>query len=125
MRDILTDFGIITTATADTSVAFPNGIDAGQGGNLGRINDLYVVAQIDAKTVPASDLITIDIYHGDAVSGETVVQSYSAPVRAYAIGDTFSFKLPADHKQYLSAKGKVKTTTGVKIHLWLEVGEPA
>ena len=60
MRDVDTDFGTISTAASAAYTEFPYGVNAGEGGNLGKICKLYVRVKIEgSKAVPSTDTISI------------------------------------------------------------------
>ena len=125
MRDILSDFGTAKVTTADTAVAFPNGVDAGDGGNIGRLCELFISCYIEGSTaVPAAEVIQFDLLDADTTGAGTVVGSYVRPAGALAVGDHFSFKIPVkDHKRYLSLQVTADTTANLTFHCFLEEGE--
>ena len=123
MRDILTDFGTATTA-ADTAANFANGVNAGEGGNLGRLCDLFVHVKVEGSTaVPAAEVLTFSVLQKSDTGAGTAVLNYVRPAGALPVGGDIVFKLPADHLQYLSLSVTADTTAGIVLHAWLEEGE--
>ena len=124
MRDILSDFGVAKTAASAAVVAFPYGADAGQGGNLGRLCNLWVHVKVEGSTaVPAAEVLTFDVLHKADKGAGTVVHTYVRPAEALAVGGEIVFKLPADHLRYLSLQVKASTTANISLHAYLEEGE--
>ena len=122
-REKYTDFGVITT-TAATAVAFPNGVDAGDGGNIGRICDLFVhVAVEGSKAVPAAEGITFTVKDGDTTGAGTAIATIVRPKGALAVGEKYVFRLPMEHKRYISLEATADTTAGISLRAWLEEGE--
>lgn len=128
MRDVDSDFGTITTTApasgAASYVDFPYGINAGEGGNLGKICKLYVRVKVEgSKAVPNTDTITIQVLHKEDTGAGTLLTTHSEPAKAMAVGDSFVFDLPDEHKQYISLKGAASTTAGIVLHAYIEMGE--
>ena len=128
MRDVDSDFGTITTAAPSSGAAsyaeFPYGINAGEGGNLGKICKLYVRVKVEgSKAVPSTDTITIQVLHKEDTGAGTLLATHSEPAKAMAVGDSFVFELPAEHKQYISLKGAASATAGITLHAYIEMGE--
>ena len=124
MRDVDSDFGTINTAASAAYTEFPYGINAGEGGNLGKICKLYVRVKIEgSKAVPASDTISIQVLHKADTGAGTLLITHSEPAKAMAVGDSFVFELPAEHEQYISLKGAASTTSGITLHAYIEMGE--
>lgn len=124
MRDVDTDFGTISTAASAAYTEFPYGVNAGEGGNLGKICKLYVRVEIKgSKAVPSTDIISIQVLHKEDTGAGTVLATHSEPAKAMAVGDSFVFELPAEHKQYISLKGSASATSGITLHAYLEMGE--
>lgn len=123
MRDILTDFGVVKT-TAATEVAFPNGVDAGAGGNLGKICPLFIHVKVEGSTaVPAAEELEFTVKDKDTTGAGDDLLVYKRPASALAVGGDIVFKLPADHRRYLSLGVTADTTANISLHAWLEEGE--
>lgn len=123
MRDILNTFGTATTVTANTAVAFPNGVDAGNINTLGLVDNLYVRVVIGTKAPVSTDTITININHDAGKTGTgSLLVSQTFPAKAWKIGDELKVKIPVEHKRYLQATGSVLATTGVGLTAFLERG---
>ena len=113
MRDVDTDFGTISTAASAAYTEFPYGVNAGEGG----------VKIEGSKAVPSTDTISIQVLHKEDTGAGTVLATHSEPAKAMAVGDSFVFELPAEHKQYISLKGSASATSGITLHAYLEMGE--
>ena len=124
MRDILTDFGTVKTAASAADTEFTNGVDAGEGGNLGRLCDVFVRVKVEGSVaVPASEILTFTVKHKEDSGAGTALMTYARPAGALAVGEDFSFPLPKDHLRYLSLSAKSSATANIQLHAWLEEGE--
>ena len=124
MRDILSDFGVVKTAASSAVASFPYGVDAGQGGNLGRLCDLWVHVKVEGSTaVPAAEVLTFDVLHKADKGAGAVVHTFTRPAKALAVGGDITFKLPADHLRYLTLQVKSSATANISLHAYLEEGE--
>lgn len=124
MRDVDSDFGTISTASSGSYTDFPYGVDAGKGGNLGKLDNLYVRVKVEgSKAVPYTDTISIQVLHKEDTGAGTLLMTHSEPAKAMAVGDSFVFRLPAEHKQYISLKGAASATSGITLHAYIETGE--
>ena len=128
MRDVDTDFGVISTLAPAESVVqtvdFPNGVSCGDGGNLGKIDKLYVHVKVEgSKAVPESEILTFIVKHKSDTGAGDNLTTYIRPASALDVGGEFSFELPAEHEPYLSLAASADTTAGISLHAWLEMGE--
>lgn len=128
MRDVDSDFGTITTLapveSATKYVDFPYGINAGEGGNLGKIDKLYIRVKVEgSKAVPATDTLSFKVLHKEDTGAGTELTSHSEPAKAMAVGDSFVFEIPMEHKQYISLQGAASATAGIVLHAYIEMGE--
>ena len=122
-RDILNDFGTVKTVAA-TAAEFPYGVDAGDGGNIGRICDLFVHVLVEGATaVPAEEELTFTVKDADTTGAGTAIATVVRPAGALAVGEDYVFKLPLDHKRYISLAVTADTTKDISLHAWLEEGE--
>lgn len=124
MRDIYNDFGTASTAASKAVAAFANGINVGEGGNIGRIPNLFIKVVVEGtKAVPASEVLTFDVLQKADTGAGTKILTYTRPAEALAVGGEFIIPLPIDHLQYLTLQVTADTTAGITLHAYLERGE--
>ena len=124
MRDKLSDFGVIKTAASAADTEFPNGIDAGDGGNLGRLPEQRIHVKVEGSVaVPASEVITFTVKHKADTGAGTALKTWVRPAGALAVGGDIVFRLPLDHERYLSLSAKSSATANISLHAYLEEGD--
>ena len=124
MRDLETDFGVVATAASKAAANFPSGVDAGEGGNLGRLCKPFVHVKVEGSTaVPESEILTFSVLHKADTGAGTALTTYVRPAGALPVGGDIFFKLPADHLRYLSLSVTSSATAGISLHAWIEEGE--
>ena len=124
MRDILSDFGVIKTAASSADTEFPYGVDAGDGGNLGRLCDLRIHVKVEGATaIGASEVITFTVKHKADTGAGTALMTWVRPAGALPVGGDIVFRLPQDHERYLSLSAKSSATANISLHAYLEEGD--
>lgn len=124
MRDRLSDFGVAKTAASSADTEFPNGLDAGDGGNLGRLCEQRIHVKVEgSKAVGESEVLTFTVKHKDDTGAGTTLATIARPAGALPVGGDYVFRIPLEHKRYISLSVKSSATADISLHAYLEEGD--
>lgn len=110
-RDVDQTLGTLTLTSTDTE--FTNGIDLGDGGQVGLIDHMpSITFVVQTKAIAATDKITVTIKFGSTKGAGTSTLMLIVQGKEMAIGASFRVPFPKEVvDRYVSASAKIEAVS--------------